>query len=75
MVTFHSYHFQEPVVKTSYKQSCILLCFETESLDMTARIPVSGYTPGQTINAEFTADIKVTNGMKELWAGLVRVRC
>lgn len=58
------YSLQNPVVETfekHFNRCCLFWCCSTEPLLMTARIPVSGYTPGQNINVE----LELTNNSDE----------
>lgn len=42
--------------KTFYPFCCFCCCCSSDPLHLVARIPVSGYTPGQTINVEIDVD-------------------
>lgn len=53
-----SFRFQEPVNlvdKFVFFPFSILCCLKSDPVEITARLPVSGFIPGQTINLQFDA--------------------
>lgn len=51
-IFLNNFFLQYPLVKEERKTffiCCLLCCCETDPLFINARIPVGGYTPGQTI--------------------------
>lgn len=67
--------FQEPIQKTIEKTFYLgycLTCFESP-LTITARIPVGGYIPGQTIPLKFTADNQSILDVLKFKAQLIKV--
>lgn len=47
---------QEPISREeefTFNVFCCFFCFQTKPLIMSGHLPVSGYTPGQTIRVQF----------------------
>lgn len=53
---------------------CLCCCFDSEPLNMECRIPVSGYTPGQTIKVLITVSNKSSLDVERLDVLLIKVR-
>lgn len=76
LLIFLFYFLQQPIlVKKEKKISrCFLICcYRSNPLEIVARTPVSGYTPGQTINLEFTASNKSEQPISGFKVQLVKV--
>lgn len=52
---------------------CLLFCCSSDPLEMTVRIPVGGYTPGQTINLDIEAKNRSDQDVEGFTAQLLKV--
>lgn len=52
---------------------CLLFCCTSDPLQMTVRMPVGGYTPGQTINLDVDATNNSDQDVEGFTAQLLKV--
>lgn len=56
-----------------FSPCCLLFCFSSGPLQMNVRMPVGGYTPGQTINLEIDARNQSDQDVDSFTAQLLKV--
>lgn len=52
---------------------CLLFCCTSDPLELVVRMPVGGYTPGQTINLDVEAKNKSDQDVESFTAELLKV--
>lgn len=67
------FHLQEAVVVEN-NHKFWPSCFSSGSVDICVRMPVSGYTPGQTINLDMNVNNKSNKQISEFSVKLIKVR-
>lgn len=68
--------FQFPLVKEERKTffvCCLLCCCETSPVFIKARIPVTGYTPGQTIEVALEINNKSDQRFQNFQVQIIKV--
>lgn len=52
---------------------CLLFCWQSDPLELTARIPVGAYAPGETINVQIDANNKSDQPIANFKVQLIKV--